>query len=191
MSARVEGYQPMKNYEEISYKMKVSVKSMLSKMYKKTNSIKEFFKYCTRYEEFGFQKLQEIEHDYIIYKKYYLCKAFAREFAIKLENNKLAKPLSDSIRQVPSNSSNSTADTSHSNQKCSPSTKTSSVYSTMSFNQILHPELIDTLFNQLVRALLKNKEFIKMMDGEDFMQSLFMLFQIEQRSRSEFANEIN
>lgn len=48
--------------------------------------------YCSRYEEFEFQKLEEVEHDYVLFKKHYLGKAFAKEFAIKLENNKIIKP---------------------------------------------------------------------------------------------------
>ena len=47
---------------------------------------------CSRYEEFEFQKLEEVEHHYLLCKKQYLGKAFAKEFAIKLENNKIAKP---------------------------------------------------------------------------------------------------
>ena len=61
----------------------------------------------------------------------------------------------------------------------------------MSLNQILHPELQDTFFHQLVRRLLKNEEFKKMMETESFMQSLFMLFHIEQSSRSDFTSDIN
>jgi hypothetical protein len=47
--------------------------------------------YCSRYEELEFQKLEEVEHHYLLIKKHYLVKAFAKEFAIKLDNNKIVK----------------------------------------------------------------------------------------------------
>jgi len=48
--------------------------------------------FCSRYEEFEFHKLEEVELDYILLKKHYLGKAFAKEFAVKLDNNKIMKP---------------------------------------------------------------------------------------------------
>jgi hypothetical protein len=91
-------------------------------MQKKSNSVKEFIQFCSRYEEFEFHKLQEVEHHYILIRKYYLAKAFARELAVKLENNKIVKPSSFGLSEIPSNSSVSTEATCGSNSS-SPSAK--------------------------------------------------------------------
>jgi hypothetical protein len=184
----------MKNYEALVGHLKTSVKKLLSQMQKKANSVEEYIQLCTRYEEFEFQKLEEVEHDYILYKKYYLGKAFAKEFAIKLDNNKIAKHAQGGLSQTPSNSSTSTAAESLNNGNSSvspPVSKSSTAYQCLNLNQILHCELVETFFHHLVRRLLKNEEFQKLMDAETLMQSLFMLFHIEQNSRSEFASDIN
>jgi hypothetical protein len=150
-----------------------------------------------KYEEFEFHKLEEVEHEYILYKKHYLGKAFSKELAVKLDSNKIIRQSQvgscDLLGVSSTASTNSSAADSMSgsdNQKLS-SGKSSSAYQNLSLNQILHPELIESFFHQLVRRLLKNEDFKKLMDTESFMQSLFMLFQIEQGSRSEFTSNIN
>ena len=61
----------------------------------------------------------------------------------------------------------------------------------LNLNQVLHPELVESFFHHLIRRLMKNEKFLEMMDSETLMQSLFLLFHIEQNERCEFANEIN
>jgi hypothetical protein len=169
--------------------MKASVKKLLSQMQKKSFSIKDFIDYCTRYEDYSFHKLQEVEHYYILMKKHYLGKTFARELAVKLENNKIAG--SPDYEFGATASYGSAFSTNESYSGSSPSKRSKTNYQSMSLNQILHTELVESFFHQIVRRLLKNADFLKIMDTEAIMQSLFMLFHIEQNTRSEFACDIN
>ena len=112
-------------------------------------------------------------------KKHYLGKAFAKEFAIKLDNNKITKPPTSELYTVSSgNSSCSTTSSNGGSQKLS-TTKSGGVYQNMSLNQILYPELVDSFFHNILRRLLKNEDLKSLMETESFMQSLFMLFHIE------------
>ena len=179
----------MKNYDQLVVQMKASVKKLLSQMQKKSFSIKDFIDYCTRYEDYSFHKLQEVEHYYILMKKHYLGKTFARELAVKLENNKIAG--SPDYEFGATASYGSAFSTNESYSGSSPSKRSKTNYQSMSLNQILHTELVESFFHQIVRRLLKNADFLKIMDTEAIMQSLFMLFHIEQNTRSEFACDIN
>ena len=96
----------------------------------------------------------------MITKKYYLGKAFAHEFATKLENNKFTA--SNSFSQFE-----------------------------LTLTQVMPPDLTDTFFHQLLRKLLKEDMFREFMPYDQLLQSLFVLFHIDQISKATFANEVN
>ncbi|CDW75624.1 UNKNOWN [Stylonychia lemnae] len=117
------------------------------------------------YETSEFHKIQELEYYYVLTKKHYLAKAFSNELATKLENNKFTKT-----------------------QNCSPLANS---FMDLNLNQIIPQDLINSFFHQVIRNLLKEKSLHEFMDSEQFLQSLFVMFHIDQRSKVQFSTDVN
>lgn len=55
----------------------------------------------------------------------------------------------------------------------------------------MHVELNETFFHHLLRRILRENKYKALLGNDEMMQSLFVLFHIEQNSRSQFASDIN
>ena len=175
----------------MSKHIKVSVERLLKSMSEKSNSISEFMDYCTEYEKFEFHKFMETDYFYLKRKKHYLGIAFANEFSMKLENNKFipAKGSNNSTTSTVASSENGSV-----SPPISPSTHkntSSSQYQNLSLTQIMHVELNETFFHHLLRRILRENKYKVLLGNDEMMHSLFVLFHIEQNSRSQFASDIN
>jgi len=175
--------QGVKIYEDLSRHIKVCVERFLKTMSEKSNSASEFIYFCGDYEKSEFHKLMETDYFYLKRKKYYLGVAFANEFALKLENNKFVNRIGTT----------SSASTSASLSECksgtpiSPTTQkfsSSSQYQNLSLTQIMHIELSNTFFHSLLQRILREAKYKTLLSNEELLQSLFVLFHIEQNSRS-------
>lgn len=61
----------------------------------------------------------------------------------------------------------------------------------MSLTQIMHIELSETFFHHLLKKILHEGKYKTLFGNDEMLQSLFVLFHIEQNSRSQFASDIN
>jgi hypothetical protein len=55
----------------------------------------------------------------------------------------------------------------------------------------MHIELSNTFFHSLLQRILREAKYKTLLSNEELLQSLFVLFHIEQNSRSQFASDIN
>jgi hypothetical protein len=69
------------------------VRALLKAFQRASATVADFQERCALYESFQFQNIQELEYFYLHTKKHYLAKAFAHEFATKLENNKFTSSM--------------------------------------------------------------------------------------------------
>lgn len=54
---------------------------------------------------------------------------------------------------------------------------------------MIHSDLLESFFHQLLRRLIKDDKFQGFMDTEQLLQSLFVLFHIEHLAKSKFAGQ--
>jgi hypothetical protein len=137
-------------------------------MSEKSSSVEEFKDYCESYEKSEFHKIMETDYFYLKRKKHYLGLAFAKEFSVKLENNKFiqAKPSTFSTASTIASSSQSG---SSSTPLSPPTTKSSSHYQNLSLTQIMHVELNETFFHHLLRKILREGTYKTVMSNEEMM----------------------
>ena len=160
-------------------------------MSEKSKSASEFMDLCGEYEKYEFHKFMETDYFYLKRKKYYLGVAFANEFALKLENNKFVHSRGGSSSTA---STSASVSESRSGTPISPSTQkysSSSQYQNLSLTQIMHIELSNTYFHSLLQRILREGKYKCLLSNDELLQSLFVLFHIEQNSRSQFASDIN
>ena len=160
-------------------------------MSEKSNSVNEFMVFCDEYEKSEFHKLMETDYFYLKRKKYYLGVAFSNELALKLENNKFIQARGGASSTASTSGSLSESKT---GTPISPTTQkynNSSQYQNMSLAQIMHIELKDTFFHSLLQRILREEKYKLLLGNDELLQSLFVLFHIEQNSRSQFASDIN
>lgn len=81
----------MRGYQELVKHLQACTKQILKQMQRSSSTIEEYLDLCSRYESFKFDKLEEVELFYLMTRKHYLCKSFAAELAVKLENNKFSR----------------------------------------------------------------------------------------------------
>jgi hypothetical protein len=55
----------------------------------------------------------------------------------------------------------------------------------------MHIELSNTYFHSLLQRILREGKYKCLLSNDELLQSLFVLFHIEQNSRSYFASDIN
>ena len=160
-------------------------------MSEKSNSVNEFMVFCDEYEKSEFHKLMETDYFYLKRKKYYLGVAFSNELALKLENNKFIQARGGASSTASTSGSLSESKT---GTPISPTTQkynNASQYQNMSLAQIMHIELKDTFFHSLLQRILREEKYKLLLGNDELLQSLFVLFHIEQNSRSQFASDIN